>query len=770
MESQNVILLRKNLASKFTDECSWIPEKNSHWMVLGHFDEMYIYTLNQDSDFLSCIQKSKSSIAAHNNAAVHYHPIYTMPHFCKIREDNDKRLFIAIIRIHLALTQQLTNQFDKLCESIQHDIDENILTYQIYHATEFSDMVLDIRADNLEILLKTVLTLRQYKQIGKMYTYFGINVDFLKSHTEIPMCNDDIPMLSMRFSGSDIPVIKEQIKIIKNILGKEPEYSVNGVDDILLLYTNLPTARILTLYREWFFNAKNINLRQSESTTRVGIEIDIENQFAVPSKTDLAPLCQKLLPLRDEVAENIAAHRKENECRWFPTISEVANSLVRMSNTAVMDEVVYLLAPGVETFLSNVLHQLKTHDPQLVSSSTIYYTYVENCAYLMEQLMRIEGQLSQRPEMRPVICDIPVFMLEYTLAFLNKVSDLLQEADVRPRLHYVFLLVPRPCEHIAATELFRATSNRAGLVQLEIPEKTLYSPTTILRALCHEISHYVGEKYRNRTLRREFYSRAAAVLLTECIFRNKSQKISYMLESLFMDRLLPYNEPTIQEMHQIIEGVAEDIFFSSNALNVFYQRYFEKIKKPVSVEFPSKDAIIRGAHRFSYRCLDLDTLFREVYADICMLHILNLQTDDYIESILQELANHPDVESITYDAFAIRIYICLTALNRAKKYERNSHRDIWTKIRTIISNIQSEIENETDGETKLHYPIGSVYSLLQYAEICCRTICTLLPFSHTMEVRDMYSKLLAPTLEYSTILGEIENCRMLMVDFAKKNQ
>lgn len=58
---------------------------------------------------------------------------------------------------------------------------------------------------------------------------------------------------------------------------------------------------------------------------------------------------------------------------------------------------------------------------------------------------------------------------------------------------------------------------------------------------------------------------------------------------------------------------------------------------------------------------DIDILFHEVYADICMLHILNLETNDYIESLLQEMDMYPNEKNISDEMFVIRIYVTLKA-------------------------------------------------------------------------------------------------------------
>lgn len=760
MEPLNVILLRKNLESEMEDTEAWIPSIHTHWLILGHFDEMYLYSLSQTNNFLNRIYEDKNRIFPHNNGSVYYHPLYLVPSGRENLPDNyDQIAFSAIVRIHFALTENFFEQFESLANAIVQNFEAQFLPYRIYYATEFSDMVLDVRSENLKTLLELVLKLRKNPQIGKMYTYFGINTSFVEDSERMPDKEDKIPMLSMRFSGTDLNVVKDQIKTAKSILGSDPEYSVNGIDDALLHYKDLETSKLVELYRRLVCQGNYSKLRQSESTTRVGIQINIQDEFGDPEYSKMPSFCKELIPLRDSVSE-----LGGKSLQWFPAISEVVNSLVRMSRNPVMDEIVYLLEPSVEAFLRNVQLLLKSDRERVQANAEIYYNFVDNCVYLLEQLMRIEGQLSQRPEMRPVICDIPVFMLEYILAFLNKTSNLLQKNDDSPNFRFVFLLVPRPCERISTTELFAAGNDCPGLVQLEIPEKTLYSTDQILKQLCHEISHYVGEKYRMREERKEHYARAMATVLAENIFRTKSHSVEKILEGRLQKSLDQLPKPTIKSMSQQVWKTANTLFRSEEKMMQFFREYFQESEKITPISFPSDDAIVRGLHQFELRFNDLNILFREVYADICMLHILDVQTGDYIESLLlglEGLELHPKKRKNTIDVYAIRIFVALNAMNRQNEFSEVHDSNLWPEIHEKIKHITKQIEILKDG-SELHYPISAVSALLDYAKECYQTIKRMLPSTDTEEVRQMYDKLYGEQ-PYISILTAITECRTEML-------
>lgn len=758
MKEQYVVLLRKNLDSNCSDISKWLLKPYSHWISLGHFDEIFVYEVDANENLFASIQAEKRIISDHSDASAYYHPLFLVSSRNKVNEKEKNYWFIAVVRIHFSSSQGLTTQFDKLSELIAQELDSKNIAYRIHHTTEFSDMVLDVRATRFCDLLNAVLKLRKYAEVGKAYSYFGINAEFLHASTLLPDTNDKIPMISMRFTGENLSMVMQQIEIIRQEWKHECEYSINGVDDIMLLYKNLPSAALVSTYRKWMHKT----ITPAESITRVGVQVDIQQEFASTPESDLSSLCKKLTPLRDDILTRLHQKQGYYEDDWFRAISEVSNTLVRMSKSPVMDEVVYLVAPQIEAFLENVLYHLDNNTlPR--KELPVYYRYVESCTHLMEQLMRAEGQLSQRPEIRPAIYDIPVFMLEYTVAFLVKVSELLKMNDSHPNRPHVFFLVPCPCSHISSVELFRATPKLPGLVQLQVPEKSLYSPTKILRELCHEISHYVGERYRNRAERKKYYSRASAVILSDAVFLSKEKSLTYFFEKRFLNELKCSPEPTIQEMRSRIHSVVTSSFASDNNVAVTIRNYLKSSPNAKRISFPSRDTIARGIQRFYGRSEDLDILFREIYADVCMLYILDMQPDDYIESLLIELDKDVNPLLISNYIFSIRIFVSLTATRKKWAYGGNRYRDLWVTIRTQIAHINEEIFNETDGKYKTPIPIGAVFALLEYANECYNTISTMVKPKDTIEAREMVLCLSRKNLDYRTIIKRVEECRAEMI-------
>ena len=803
MGNMHVVLLRKNLTKTGSDrQESWLSSNYTRWVAFGHFDDIYTRTISGEHEtVLSMMQEDKAAIRARNSEHLYYYPLYLLPDRSFSPEPDCGR-FIAIVRIHFNQSLKLTGLFQQLQEKILSKIRDEKLCCCVCYATEFSDMVLELRSEKLLPLLKYTLNLRNNHSdiIGKTYTYFGMNARLITGEMQIPDSDSEkIPMFTIKLSeyeqaqeqeqeqgqeqGQGQEQIKQQIQLIKEKLKIESDdsiYRMNGIDDLLLICKDCQTKDVVSLYQDWYKN-------KSGASTRLEIkfreaEDDPSQNASGTSKEksspdeDLSKMCRSLPRLCQDISSAIsqAGNHLASYSNWFPAILEITNSLVRMSKTPVLDEIVYLIVPGIHAFLKNIRHYLSTEP---IYRNHRFYDFAENCSYYIEQLMRVEGQLSHDPEIRPVIWDIPVFMLEYTIAFLNSVSRALRKPDRGAVQPTTFLLVPCPCERASSTELFPATRVLPGLVHIKIPEQLLYDPDELFSTLCHEISHYVGEKCRERELRIQAYAHASAFLLADCVF-DCIEKYTFplflkdALLSLIREKLESEQLPTIKNMSGIVYEETRSSFMHKNSMNHIYRAYIDWAAKQKDdvfcIPFLGDSELNYRIQAFFQSSLnDLNILFREIYADICMLYILNFPTEKYIKSLLQELAEYPK-ESKVIEIFAIRIYIALTAMQREISYNQDQYLEIWLAIQSTINEIDQEIESRSSASRRT-LPSNAIYALLEYAKACYKTLKLSVHTGALQKVQQMHHLLLSEEFEYAKIFEKIQSSRQVMLGKKKKS-
>ena len=498
------------------DESGMPVENSKSWITLGHFDAMHTYELElENKNLFQAIHQNNKMISKLQRDNRYFHPLYMISSSDVQQFWENLCPFFAIVKIHFVESANTNQAYGQLLSKLSEHSMQYPCVYQAFQTIELSDMILAITADKLSVLLEFALTLRVYSCVGRVYTYACVDYEHVKDKKWSPIPQDTIDLFSMRFSVTDFDQAKAMIACIEDILQQEQAFSVSGVDDIIVNWQGLESNRLVNLYRSWFLTPDRLGSLSgqcfAEVTTRVGIlldkvgEVNDKKGGADYSQERLKRNCKKL----HARCVSIRSHATSQNLvyNWIEPLSELANTLVRISKTSVLDEFIYIMYAGIDAFLKNVECRIQ-HLERLNASQC--QEFVENWAHLMEHVMRIEGQLTHNPQMRPILYDIPVAMLEYILSFLNQVSEILQTEDTPKRQNICFLLVPRLCDRIEAQELFPAGSDYLpGLVLVTIPLQMLYDSGTIQQELTHEVSHFVGEKYRDRAYRGKKYIQAS---------------------------------------------------------------------------------------------------------------------------------------------------------------------------------------------------------------------------------------------------------------------
>lgn len=759
------------------------------WIVLGHFDAMYTYELPiEASGVLGAICSNNQSISKYNSEHSYFHPLYLLSN------DNDSEFwdegkhqwFMAVVRIHYADTID-TMRFRQMLEiHLRQDATDQQCQLSIYQTVELSDLLLVVNSNCVRNLLNFVLSLRKHDCIGKVYTYCGISYNHMsQNNLAIPNKDDVIPSVSIRFAVSNFEKACNQVNSIKLKLKEGVPYSVVGVDDIALNCRNLPVSDLISLLRYYFLPSdEGFSLSDAffDMTTRVGInfpnECNIVNydKLAYTHNTKLREACQRIVNVDTKIQSIVHDEQFEipydSTHSWLRPLSELTKSLLRMSHTPVLDEFVYLMLPGATSFLQNTYFNLNNNHSLPAEDVSGFQRFIEDWIHLMEHIMRLEGQLTHHPDMRPIIYDIPVVMLEYTLAFLENISNILRFSDTNPR-YISFLLVPRLCKRINALELFVAGKDISGLILVDIPLHMLYEPNKVLSALAHETSHFVGETYRNRLYRKECVIEAAAILLAKSVFSSYHQGlIETIIEMLTQE--IPDSDGNIKNEIRRIEGNicrwVENLLTERNTMH--YADFVRKVlscnktENRLSVPTDSrrlKDVLAPGFYLLLH---DLCYLFREVYADICMMYLLPLEEEFYIDNLITELSIGKREQS-SYEQYATRIYVCLTASGRCipemeGKYDNSNDEDlkmIYKEIKKINDNI-----NGLKEPTDRLIPIGSIKALCRYAQKCYCTLKNKLEGSTQVDEVKVLFNAICNQWDYNAILNTINSYRKQLID------
>lgn len=747
-------------------EASRAPvQGGKRWITLGHFDGMRTYELEtENKNLFQAIAQNNKKIARLQQDSRYLYPLYMISSEDARHFWEDLHPFFSVVKIHFAESVNSDDSYEQLLEKLPEHSKRYGCIYHAFRTIELSDMILAVSADKLSALLEFALTLRVYSCVGKVYTYACVDYELVKGRVWQPDPEDRVDLFSMRFSVTDFGQAKASIARLEQALKQEQAFSVCGVDDIVVNWRELKADSLLRLYRTWFFapdpTAEPVGQCFAEITTRVGISLDKVGEVERPgsdfaSKQNLLKKNCEALSTRCE-SIRVQANQQGFAYHWIDSLSALTNTLVRISKTSVLDEFVYIMYNGVDAFLKNVERRVKYYDGVNAAQCQ---DFVENLAHLMEHIMRIEGQLTHNPQMRPILYDIPVAMLEYVLSFLKQVSEILQTEDASNKKDICFLLVPRLCERIEAQELFPAVPNSLpGLILVIIPLQMLYDSRAIQQELTHEVSHFVGEVYRNRTDRMKKYIQATAALMSRIFFGDLHPALVRAIQGELREEMKDLDEPNIKDMVKKVMEWVRGISEKQDKYVEFVKRVLSKNVGSAPLKLNVANTFITGEKILQFKALleDLSILFREIYADICMLYLLPISSEEYVASLMKDLLSEKDEKKRRYEQVAIRIYVGLKSARRRipLNYIQENSEDLGKEIQEIDARIWNQREMK-----KRLIPITSIWSLFCYAKHCYKQLCRE-PQLGREEIREMYCNVISPEMDYKKFTLDINSYRV----------
>lgn len=159
---------------------------------------------------------------------------------------------------------------------------------------------------------------------------------------------------------------------------------------------------------------------------------------------------------------------------------------------------------------------------------------------------------------------------------------------------------------------------------------------------------------------------------------------------------------------------------------------------------------------------DLGNLYREVYADICMLYLLPIREAEYAESLIADLnTNSEDDRNLPYEWFAIRIYVSLKASERRIPFRaiRDLSETMYRKIKEIAQLIESETESFNQ-----ELPVTSICYLLSYMKGCFQSLKALPEAGTKSKIEKMFRNVVSERMNYVEFLTVIDEYRRKILE------
>ena len=156
---------------------------------------------------------------------------------------------------------------------------------------------------------------------------------------------------------------------------------------------------------------------------------------------------------------------------------------------------------------------------------------------------------------------------------------------------------------------------------------------------------------------------------------------------------------------------------------------------------------------------DLSMLFRECYADLCMLHLLNVDQEQYIQNLMDDLRIQHEGKKLHYEQVAIRIFVTLTANGSSPSETLDKVKYIDQKLGETLERIISALDRK-DNLNANRIPLMSVLSLQNYVITCKSLLRSNISREACEELRGMYKNVVSLDIKYAAFLDAIDQYRI----------
>lgn len=767
-----------------------IPQPSDGWLVLGHMDSVHVKRISLSPK--ESLGAHLDRVQAHNQSfftqlieerknSVHFQSLYILQEFSEKEYTrveafwNQPSAFLTITRIHSTGQDQASFESDidrQLCLAGKENVrlplsnqqsdsveSKNCLGEQVaylrYKCLELSDVILISKSDSAEALLSLIGCLFVLETVGDIYSYYCISNSELSGQSELAVNSDCISLISTRFSVQKANEFHRQIATLETMF-RNPNpnvpssaFFVSGMEDINLVTYNKSSRQLCEIFQKLLSTKKDFNMVFEDSTTRLGIFEDKLLQDFISSKKsksngdqDLTNECEIL---RNSFFDLCKQHSLKKD--WVRPLMELLNMLYYMSMNCILRQVCYVLLNGLQGLVYCIGEQAKQVEEQSYQSELQLKREREIMQIiawvdqLMERIIQMEGELMHCPEARPMLFDIPVNLLEFYLLFSEQAIRYFQdrEGENRRNRSYQLLLVPNLCQTISIFDYLNVDhqDSKQFLLFVELSSSLLYNPFSVICKLVHEMAHYGGEITRERELRFSCLNACSAFLLADRLGMGDSdsviQKIFYKIGEIYPKNKRLYMRDIVDFLFFTVNKIACAELLVQEFEDIYLATYegtpIQKAKwldQHITAYY--KDRRVNLTQNLEKMLWEIEYLFKETYADLAMLTLLDLRAEDYIKALEESEFPKNVVSEVTIACRIERAALVLYTIDEENLLGLSSCQDLdlAKKVRQyckVFSDPEGKSEDLPTQSGKCGYHNFEIMdSILRYLRGCYQTI------------------------------------------------
>lgn len=639
-------------------------KRPNEWLVLGHFDTLSIEQLPllHDSPLRTIWGDIQAKRSIEEKDTAYFHPTYL------VSEETDyfpgflgeDRPFLFFTRIHSNAMEDVD------IGSLQDELEAIFEKYpdvpHFYSKTlELSDLVLLSKSNSIERLLSVLEELSNSPAIGDIYSYCCVSQAALSENRDAQCIDssDNIGLVSLRFAVRDsLAAARKQVK--KWVDKRDHKcFFVTGTEDVNLFLNDVSSSELVLLLKDIIMDSSNGEIWEhfDDMTTRLGIPI-LDSLPDDSDRVNNPP--PRISNSYQELYDQLMNHTELSAANWFQPLLQMLNTLTAVGENCVLNQLCYVLLDGLQglmakfrerspiSSLSGTQGFVEGMEKSSISSLSDTQGFVSGMVYLAEHMTRMESQLIHHPETRPLLFHIPASIMELDLAFVDLCADYLQIADSKKR-HFYFSIIPALQSTVNIKNLVYQERDQAYLLYVGIPLDCCYDPGFIVRVLVHEIAHFSGETARFRETRKDGMIGCCAYMLCQLLEIGHYKKAGTRRLALKLKEIIEKREPSKEQPLLIMENLMPVLQEACRAVFLDQQFIYRLLTLAAQDDDGSGAPRIQRLEGYvqNYKCLlsvggiqavtdalmELETLYRECYADIAMIQLLDMDAETYFRLI-----------------------------------------------------------------------------------------------------------------------------------------
>ena len=559
-------------------------------------------------------------------------------------------------------------QYDVLQKKIEEENQkQNELQILVMQTFDTMDAVVLIQSNCLRELEKCLRKLENISQIVYLYTIVGVAQSYLNicSEKKIELkwnerdCNIEkkIPLLTLKIASENpkkIRTIIESKSIMETDINKyfkEADFKyMHGHHNVFIQFRNIPVKFLIFLLLP---NGLLSHENELFGTSIYNIETDCLYDFDIADgeRVQDTQVTDDLPELLTDIYIKTVQKYLENENNtYLHNLVLILNALSQFEHFRMARDVYYLVFRAFNNFLMEFDKLSREKNDEKIDELNVEITkmigYINS---VVTQSIHTDQNFLAIPGYSGISFWLPIKLTIYYQELAYKIIKIYREK----KHQYDVMLVPElETKPYTKEKRIEGSENIIHTIIVKFGQRMLFQPSLHI-VLIHELSHYIGEEYRQRILRKNKIVELMAFLTVKFLFKGVIQE----------------NGSIQKEIDSYITNVQEKI-------EAFYLR---KINKKCSNDYYASD-IAKALQSAAWNIIMADSkdpLFEEVFG--------TLSDWDAIIKKIDEIEPGMDGEEIFFE-----VKNCLSSNRMKARYSVEVENLICSLVR-VFKEIYSDI-------------------------------------------------------------------------------